>query len=275
MRFFKAPGTFTRNDRNPFTGDGTYGPHWSGFLVLDRHDDYAFMGTGEAGLFVYEFCRDVDNLSEIVADFLRYEEQYERNVILSFPSDIDVDAFVVHALAATPQPHVVRETDPKYLVHSTSLSAGRKILAEGELKCLARLSAEGSEASAPRLGFHTLGEPPDYAEHICFGSFDSVGPERVTAENAAGRFLADPENQVYEPGIRFYFDCHRIIQADLDVRIVGAIKVRDILPLDPYLVTSITLDDVDPNREVKEWTPRSFTVSANELFLRRLNQTAY
>jgi hypothetical protein len=273
MTYFKVPRMFTRNDKNPFTEDGTYGPGWSGFFVLDRRDGYAFMGTGNAGLFAYEYCRDAGNLSEILADFLRYEDRYERNVILSFPSDIDIDGFVEHALTTTPEPHTIRETDPRYLVHSTSLSAGRRILEEGELKSLARLAADGSEASAPRLGFHTLGEPPDYAEHICLGSFDSVGPERVTAENAAGRFLADPENQIYEPGIRFYFDCHKIIQAGLDVRLVGAIRVHDILPLDPYLLASITLEDVDPNREVKEWTPKIFTVAANELFLHRLNQT--
>ena len=273
MRYFKVPRAFTLNDRNPFTEDGTYGSGWSALFILDRHDGYAFMGTGNEGLFAYQYSRNADNITEIVADYLRYEELHKRNAILSCPSDMDVDAFVQQALAATPKPHTVRKTDPKYLVHSTSLSASKKIMEEGELKSLVRLKATGSQAYAPRLGFDSLGEPTEYADHICLGDSDSVGPERVTAENAAGRFLSDPENQVYDPGARFYFNCQRIVLDGLDIRIVGSIKVKGNLPLDPYLVAHITLDDLPASRPSREWTPKSFTAEANEVFLHRLDKS--
>ena len=43
-------------------------------------------------------------------------------------------------------------------------------------------------------------------------------------------------------------------------------KVHDHLPLDPYLVASITPDDLNAERNVTVWTPKSFCMAALEHF---------
>ena len=244
MKYFTAPAGYGSDDRNPFTHDGRCGPDWTAFFLLDRDDESSCMGTGKNGLFAYQFGRRARDIKGKLADFLRYESAHNRNVIISFPDGIDVDAFVADALATTPEPHVVRETDPRYAVHSTHAGAAKHIGRDAELKSLAKLRREGVAGGG--VGFDSLGEPPEYADYICLGDLKSTGPEVVTASNATGRFMGDDEP--YEPGVRFYFDVHRIIRTGLDTRVVGAIKVLDRLPLDPFLVASIGPNDVAPER---------------------------
>lgn len=43
-------------------------------------------------------------------------------------------------------------------------------------------------------------------------------------------------------------------------------KVHDHLPLDPYLVASVTPADLDPEGEIAVWTPKSFCLAALEYF---------
>ena len=266
MKFHKAPIGFSANDRNPFTPDGAYGFSWSGFFLLDRNDAFSFIGKSKTGLFSYQFGRKVPNLEQRLADFLRYEAEHGRNVILCFPEGVDVDGLAKQALDDTPLPHIVRDSDSQYMVHSTTREAGGKILVDGMIKCLSGLAKEGTEVKS--LGCISLGEPPEYADHICLGSMDMPGPEMVVGSNTQGRFIT--EDEAYEPGLRFYFDCHSIIRAGLDVRVAGAIKVFGALPLQPYLVMTLGLADIDPDAEGEHWTPRLFTKRANDVFWDRV-----
>ena len=47
---------------------------------------------------------------------------------------------------------------------------------------------------------------------------------------------------------------------------VHTLKVRDRLPLQPYLVAAATVADVDPQGTVETWTPRLFLERANAWF---------
>ena len=48
------------------------------------------------------------------------------------------------------------------------------------------------------------------------------------------------------------------------------LKVRDRLPLDPYLVAAIGVEDLDPDHQVDVWTPRLFHERASALFRERV-----
>jgi hypothetical protein len=71
------------------------------------------------------------------------------------------------------------------------------------------------------------------------------------------------ENATYEPGVRLYFDNHRIIEDGLGVRDgLHLMKVHRRLPLEPYLLAAVRAADLDPVRE-GGWTLRSFVARAN------------
>ena len=267
-RYLIPPRQCTPDNQNPFSAAGAYEPGFTGLAIIEDGDP--FVGLSKTDLFHYKFRRDDPNIEAIVADFLRYENDHGCTPILFFPEDMDIDNFVRHALRTTPPPHVIRDTDPKYLLHSTSLRAGEQILRDQELKSFAVLSRD----HPARLDWHglrssSLGEPAEYADQINLGLMDNPGGETVQASHAAGRFLSPDDS--YTPGFRFYFDGHRIIKDKLDVRIAWTVKVRNRLPLDPYLVAAISVTDVNPRRETENWTPRLFTEQANIVFLQQVN----
>jgi hypothetical protein len=89
-----------------------------------------------------------------------------------------------------------------------------------------------------------------------------------------GRIVTD-EDAEYEPGVRLYFDGHRIIEDELGVRDgVHLLKVRDRLPLEPYLRAAIGVPDVDQGGTVPAWTPRRFLDRANAHFERLVGRPA-
>ncbi len=221
-------------------------------------------GGGANGLYCFTVGRRCDRLAQRLADFIAYASSHERTVILASPEDIAVEEMIDGARAQTPPANVVREEDPRRLVHSTTLDRWARIQACGQLRCAARLRGEGD--ALPSVGSRDLGDPPDFEEYVMLGKIDSIGPEYVVASQQAGHLLPEPES-VYEPGVRLYFDGHAIIHASLAVRDgMHETKVRGRLALDPYLVCAIRAEDVDPAGEVAQWTTSRFLAAANERF---------
>jgi len=232
--------------------------------MLDADDHIIINGTGDNGLYCFLAGRKVQNLETKLADFLKYENAHGRKVILSFPPDLAADEFVGRALQQVPDATRIRPDDPRWLVHSTSVQAWERIKACGELRSLARLRGEGIDARG--VGPSEFREPDDYAEYVMFSRHDHIAAEHVVASQAAGRVITE-EDTPYQPGVRLYFDAHRIILDGLAVRDgLHVLKVHDHLPLDPYLVMAIGMQDVDPGGEIPVWTPKTFLDRANEWF---------
>jgi hypothetical protein len=223
-------------------------------------------GRGRNGLYSFRVGRLCANLEERVADFLRYEAAQGRKVIFAAPADVPMDALVERALANTPVGPVVRHSDPQWLVHSTLLERWERVQACGELRSLARLKRNGF--SILSLGSDELKDPKDYAEHVALGDMDAIGAEFVTASHGKGRMVTQ-EDAPYQPGVRLYFDGHRIVRDGLAVRDgLHLIKVCDHLPLKPYLVAAIGVKEADPDGAAATWTPRSFLTAANACFMK-------
>jgi hypothetical protein len=197
-----------------------------------------------------------------LADFLKYEDAHGRRVIVSFPPD--TDAIVTRALAETPDRSEIRPDDPRWWVHSTPLPNWEKIQACGELRAHVRLQQEG--LSQPGVGLFAFGEPADYSEYVMLAWALAIGPEHVVSSQQKGCLITEDDTP-YEPGVRLYFDGHRIIRDGLAVSDgLHLLKVHDHLPLDPYLVAAITARDLDPTGEVRTWTPWTFLNESNECF---------
>lgn len=271
IKYLKAPSDWLPEEDNPFTQDGSYGPEWICFYIHRKGENPAdFCGSGRNFLYTIRTDYKAVNLEYRLADFLRYECKHGRNVILSFPDDIDVDTIVDEALAGTPVQNVIREEDPKWVIHSTNPEAWDSIQHDGGLKSLSVLLKEGKDVLT--VGFHQLGEPPDYAEYVMLGKIEGVGSEYVVASQEKGRVFTEADAP-YDPGVRLYFDNHRIIGSGLGVRDgVHLMKVYHYLPLVPFLVTAVSVRDVDPEGDTAEWTPNTFWPAANSEFYRRIGE---
>jgi hypothetical protein len=270
VKYTKAPPGWSYTDRNPFTQDGSYGSEWSSFCLLDREDDQVFTGQSGNGPFSARFGQCVENLEDRLIDFLRYENAHNRTVILSFPEGIDIDDFVARALSQTPMANVVRPNDPEVVVHSTTIHAWKSILADGELRAASCLGIERDQAhdaqESSEIDQYYQSEPSEYVDYIMLGEMDSTASEMVLASNSAGRFVLN-DDAVYEPGARLYFDNHRIITDRLGTRDgLHVMKVHLRLPLTPYLLAAITVDDIDPEGKIAMWTLKTFVEKANLVY---------
>jgi hypothetical protein len=271
MIYKKAPSGWSPLDPNPFTPDGSYASGWSSFCILDRDDDQFMIGKMGTGPFSARFGRQVKQLEIRLIDFLRYENEQGRAVILAFPDDMDVEQYLKAAHSKVPDPAIVRPDDPVIIVHSTTLEAWEKIRTDGQLKSAAELSrislqpARSLESSS-EIGRYVSNEPPEYNDYIMFGEMASTTPEKIVATYQAGRFVLD-DDVVYEPGVRLYFDNQHMIRDGLTTRDgLHITKVHKRLPLSPYLLAAIGVKDVDPLRKVKAWTPQSFMERADDFF---------
>lgn len=253
---------------NPFSPEGAYGPAWSALTLMPDSDErlhYPGRCKTDRGLFHCLIGTQNEQFDAGVADFLRYESAHGRTVIVSSPEDVDIDHLILRALDETPTESVVRAQDPRWVVHSTTRERWPRIQQCGELRSMARLHSEGTPW--PEIGFEQLGEPPEYREYIVLGEMESVGCENVVASHQKGCVFTD-ENQPYTPGLRLYFDLHRIIADGLAVRDgLHLVKVHDHLPLEPYLAAAVSVGEVDPEGSIPEWTPRRFLEAANAHFL--------
>ena len=271
IKYLKAPSDWSPERSNPFTQDGRYGPEWICFYIHRKGDNPAdFCGSGKNSLYTCRTDYRATNSERRLADFLRYENKHGRNVILSFPDEMDVDTIVDRALTKTPTQNVIREDDPRWVVHSTNLEAWDSIQHDGGLRSLSILLKEGKNVKTAGIGFNQLGEPPDYSEYVILGKIEGVGAEFVVASQKKGRVFTEADTP-YEPGVRLYFDNHKIIESESGVRDgLHLMKVHHYLPLVPFLVTVVSVRDVDPKGDVAEWTPNTFWQAANLEFYGRI-----
>lgn len=259
-----APAGWTPDDGNPFSVDGKYVPGCS-CIVLRDGDEREWYGTGGSGLFAYYVGAGLPDIRERLADFVRYENVHGRTPIVSLPERFGDGRFIVDALSKVSAANLVRESDRRWVVHSTTESAWRLIQNDGALKAPSELPDRESRAGG--LGVRELGEPPDFAEHVVLGRVDLLTAEIVVSSQQKRCLCEDPDLP-YEPGVRLYFDGHAIITSGLAVRDGRhTLKVHRRLQLRPFLVALVAVGDLVRPRGQVAWTPRTFTAAANAAFL--------
>lgn len=219
-------------------------------------------GRGPRGCFSLTLNPNAEDFAYHVADFIRYENAHGRRVRFK-PRNFDPTG----ALKSVPDSgSTLRPSDPHFIVHSTTLLAHEKIMADGQLKSTSLLRKEGKAQHA--IGFLPLGEPSDYLDYVMFGG--GPGCEVVVNSHLRGKPCYDP-NAPYEPQARMYFGAHNIIADGLAVRDGGhTIKVHGALPLEGYLLRTVLAGDVELPPDKNHWTPALFAEAADALFHREM-----
>lgn len=159
----------------------------------------------------------------------------------------------------------LRNDEPLVLVHSTPLSAWKSIQRDGVLKSWNRLKAEKIIDEAQPIGA-ALGDPSDFSNYIMFGS--GTTGEIVVNSKQLGKIEMN-ENTSYLTGARLYFDAEKIAADGLLIRDGCHLKVKDMLPLTPYLIWTATWDVLGFKNQ---WsTPKIFAEQADQYFQRTYN----
>lgn len=103
-----------------------------------------------------------------------------------------------------------------------------------------------------------LGDPKSFSDFIMFGG--GVTGEIVVHSKQVGKIVMDI-NAEYKTGVRLYFDAKKIAKDGLLIRDGCHMKVKDALPLTPYLIWAATWDKIGLSSPI--FTPKIFSEAAD------------
>lgn len=159
----------------------------------------------------------------------------------------------------------LRDNEPNILIHSTPMQNWEQIKYDGILKSWNRLKKENAVDEEQPIGIR-LGDPMDFSDYIMFG--EDVTGEIVVNSKQLGIIEMDIDNE-YFTGARMYFDAKKMAQDGLLIRDGCHIKVKDILPLNPYLIWTATWENIGLDSQVS--TPKIFSQKSDQQFKKIFN----
>ena len=253
---------------NPITGYG-YDSSWI-VLMLTDSEEYQFMcGSRNGCAYTIKVSRTkCDDWKMAVGDFVSFNEVNAKNIILVLTEseyEAVTDYYKGHSHIET----VLRKNEPFVLVHSTQMVNWEQIKQDGMLKSWNILKAEQTVAEEHPIGIQ-LGDPTDFSDYIMFGG--GVTGEIVVNSKQQGKIVMDT-NAEYLTGARLYFNTEKMAQDGLLVRDGCHLKVKDTLPLEPYLLFAATWENIGLDSQVS--TPKIFSEKADEAFRRVYQMSEY
>lgn len=171
-----------------------------------------------------------NNWKMAVGDFIGYNEANGRNAILVM-SETDYEMANKYYYGHKYDETFLRKNEPICLIHNTPLSNWESIQRDGMLKSWNYLKFERCVYEEQPIGLE-LGDPIDFSDYIMFGG--GITGEIVVNSKQQGKIVMD-ENAEYFTGARLYFGAEKIANDGLLIRDGCHLKVKDKLPLVPYL----------------------------------------
>ncbi len=249
------------NNINPITGD-EYDPSWIILMLTDSRNYQKMCGSSNGCVYTIKISRSqCSNWKTAVCDFVGFHEANGKNAILVMTT-AELEAAKNDAGEHRYNDPFLRDDEPSVLVHSTPMSNWKQIQHDGMLKSWNQLKADRVITAEQPIGIH-LGDPIDFSDYIMFGA--GVTGEIVVNSKQQGRIIMD-ENAEYWTGARLYFDAKKIAQDELLLRDGCHLKVKDALPLKPYLIWSTTWETLGLASQIS--TPKIFAGQADEQFQR-------
>ncbi len=249
----------TENRINPVT-KCEYDNSWIVLMLTDSKDYQQMCGSSNGCAYTIKISRlKCADWKMAVCDFIEFCKASEKNAILVM-TEAELDDAKKHYDGHSYNESILRENEPTVLIHSTSMSSWEQIKRDGMLKSWNRLKAEKYITEEQPIGVQ-LGDPTDFSDYIMFGG--GVTGEIVVNSRQQGKILMDT-NAEYLTGARLYFDAQKMAQDGLLVRDGTHIKVKDVLPLKPYLIWAATWDKLGLESPIS--TPKVFAETADKQF---------
>lgn len=250
---------------NSVAGQGSDRP-WMILMLTDSPDYQQMCGCGDGCVYTVKISRgQYRDWKLAVGDFMGFCEGNGKNAVVVMPEE-DLEAAKSHYEGHRYNEPFLRENEPSFLIHSTPLNSWKKIERDGMLKSWNMLKAEKAIAEEQPIGI-LLGDPTDFSDYIMFGG--GVTGEIVVNSRQQGKIVMDT-NTEYLTGARLYFDTKKIAQDGLLVRDGCHLKVKDTLPLSPYMIWAATWEDVGLTSRIS--TPARFSERADKQFQAILQQ---
>lgn len=247
------------NKINPLTGC-EYDNSWLIFRLTDSKSYQLMCGRNNGCAYTIKVSRSqYKDWDLAIGDFIEFNETNGKNIILVMTEE-ELKLAKNHYIGHTYNDPFLRDNEPSVLVHCTPMNNWNLIECDGMLKSWNKLKAENSVYEDQPIGV-MLGDPIDFSDYIMFGG--GITGEIVVNSKQQGKIVMD-ENEEYLTGARLYFDAKRIAQDGLLVRDGCHLKVKNILPLKPYLIWAATWDSIGLSSQVS--TPKIFAEQADKQF---------
>lgn len=249
----------SENNINPITGY-EYDSSWMIFQLTDSLDYQQMCGSGNGCAYMIKTSREqYKDWKMAVCDFIGFCEANKKNAIIVM-TEADLNAAKKHYEGHRYNEPLLRDNEPAILVHSTPMNNWIQIKCDGMLKSWNILKAEKAIAEKQPIGIW-LGDPTDFSDYIMFGG--GITGEIVVNSKQQGKIVMD-ENAEYLTGARLYFDAKRMAQDGLLIRDGCHLKVKDRLPLEPYLIWAATWETTGLASQVS--TPKIYAEQADRQF---------
>ena len=244
---------------NPVTKQA-YDSSWIILMLTDSPDYRQICRSSNGCAYTIKTSRsNCQNWMMAVGDFLGFCEENEKNAVLVM-SEADFKTAKNHYEGHSYKEAFLREDEPSVLIHSTPMNSWEQIRNDGMLKSWNILKSEKAVNEKQPVGI-SLGDPADFRDYIMFGG--GITGEIVVNSRQKGEIVMDPDAE-YLTGARLYFDAKRMAQDGLLVRDGCHLKVKDRLPLEPYLIWTATWKTLGFASQVS--TPKIFAEQADEQF---------
>lgn len=255
---------FFENNINPITNK-PYDDSWIIWQLTDSREYKEMVGSFNGCAYTVKVSRYYDGWEFSVCDFIGFNEVIGKNIILVL-SETELNAAKSKYMGHRFDEPILRENEQSFTVHSTSLESWKLIQKDGCLKSWSILKSENIITEEKPIGSF-LGDPKDFSNYIMFGK--NIAGELVVNSKQQGKIVMDG-NAEYLTGARLYLDMKRIVEDGLAVRDGAHLKVKDKLPLNPYLLMCATWENVGLESRVS--TPKIFSAKANKMFYKRYPQ---
>lgn len=249
----------SENSINPITGH-EYDNSWIILMLTDSPDYQQMSGSSNGCTYTIKVSRKrYKDWKMAVGDFIGFCEANEKNAIVVM-SEAELKSAKNHYEGHRYDEPFLRENESTVLVHSTPMNSWKQIKRDGMLKSWNILKTQKVITEEQPIGIQ-LGDPTDFSDYIMFGG--GVTGEIVVNSKQQGKIVMDT-NAKYLTGARLYFDGKRIAQDGLLVRDGCHLKVKDMLPLRPYLIWVATWETIELESQVS--TPKIFAEQADKKF---------
>lgn len=249
----------SENNINPITKQ-VYDKSWIILMLTDSPDYQQMCGSNDGGPYVIKISlNQCKEWKMAVGDFIDFSKANEKNAILVMP-EANLKAAEGHYKGHRYNEPILRDNEPSVLIHSTPMNNWEQIKRDGILKSWNMLKSENVIAEEHPIGT-CLGDPMDFSDYIMFGG--GVTGEIIVNSKQQGRIVMDIDAE-YLTGARLYFDTKRLVQDGLLIRDGCHLKVKDMLPLKPYLIWAATWETIGLASQIS--TPKIFSEQADKQF---------